>query len=307
LISAICTPLGEDDSLDVDALAAHLDDQWRHGIGGALIAGSMGLMQLLSEAAYRDLVRHGVQLARGRGEVLVGAGDTSFVRTLARIEYVEQFDVDGIVVLSPFFYVLGHADLIAYFRGLADRSRKPLYLYDLPVATRTSLHLDTVLELAKHPNIRGIKCSGEWTATRRLMDRAPEGFRVVPAQPDIVDMLVRCGVRDNLDGIYAILPDLAAGIVAAAEGGDYALAAARQRQLTEFRQMILTAYPLFPACSAILNARGIPGRVHPAPIRPLTAQEAQRLFNEPLVRELLNSPPTEKSLAMPAVTERRSG
>ena len=36
LISAICTPLGEDDSLDVDALAAHLDDQWRHGIGGGV-------------------------------------------------------------------------------------------------------------------------------------------------------------------------------------------------------------------------------------------------------------------------------
>ena len=73
LISAICTPLADDDSLHVDGLAAHLDDQWRHGISGVLIAGSMGLMQLLDDATYRNLVRHGVQFSAGRGEILVGA------------------------------------------------------------------------------------------------------------------------------------------------------------------------------------------------------------------------------------------
>ena len=113
-------------------------------------------------------------------------------------------------MLAPYFYTLGQADLIAYFTGLADRSRKPLYLYDLPGVTRTSLHLETVLQLSKHANIRGIKCSGEWTETRRLMDHVGEGFRVVPVQPNIVDMLVRCGVRNNLDGIFAVLPDLTA-------------------------------------------------------------------------------------------------
>lgn len=287
IISAICTPLTDDDSLHVDGLAAHLEDQWRHGISGVLVGGTMGLMQLLDDATYRELVRQAAQLARGRGEVLVGVGDASFKRTLQRLQYVEQFDVDGIVVLSPFFYTLGQADLISYFKGLADRSSKPLYLYDLPVATRTSLQLDTVLELAKHPNIRGIKCSGEWTATRRLMDRVGSGFRVVPAQPDILDMLTRCEIRDSLDGIYAILPDLTASIVEAAEAGDFALAARRQSQLTEFRQLILSAYALFPACTAILNARGVPGKVHPAPMKALDVAQRERLLNEPLVAELL--------------------
>lgn len=289
LISAICTPLADDDSLHLDGLAAHLEDQWSHGIAGALIGGTMGLMQLLEEDTYRDLVRHGVQLSRGRGEVLVGVGDTSFSRTLRRIEFVQPFDVDGLVVLCPFFYTLGQADLIAYFLALADRSRKPLYLYDLPGTTRTSLTLETVLELAKHPNIRGIKCSGEWTATRRLMDRVNKDFRVVPAQPDILDMLTRCGVRSNLDGIFAILPDLTAGIVESVECGDHALAALRQNQLTEFRQLILTKYPLFPACTAILNARGVPGRVHPLPQKPLDQEQREQLFDEPLVRELVPS------------------
>lgn len=284
LISAICTPHTDEDSLHVDGLAAHLDDQWRHGIGGVLIAGSMGLMQLLDDATYRDLVREGVRLAQGRGEVLVGVGDTSFKRTLQRIQYVEQFDVDGVVVLSPFFFPLGQADLVHYFSSLADRSRKPLYLYDLPTTTRTNLELETVLTLSQHPNIRGIKCSGPWPATRRLMAHVDDRFRVIPAQPEIVDMLVQCGVRSNLDGIFAVVPELTASIVEAAEQGDGKLAAARQSELTELLRLVCSRYPLFPACSALLNARGIPGNFFPAPMRPLEPALREQLLDESMIR-----------------------
>lgn len=288
LISAICTPLKDDDSLHVEGLEAHLEDQWRHGIHGVLVGGTMGLMQLLDDAAYRDLVRYSLQFARGRGEILVGVGDTSFNRTLERIEFVEQFDVDGVVALSPYFYQLNQAELIDYFRGLADRAKKPLYLYDLPGRTKTTLELDTVLELSKHPNIRGIKCSGEWTATRRLMDRVGDAFRVVPAQPQLVDMLARCGVKENLDGIFSILPGLSVSIVAAIEQGDCQRAALQQCKLTELLMLIVTAYPLFPACTAILNARGIPGKVHPIPMKSLEASQRERLLGDPRVSKLLD-------------------
>jgi 4-hydroxy-tetrahydrodipicolinate synthase len=287
LISAICTPLTDDDSLHVEGLAAHLEDQWRHGIQGVLVGGTMGLMQLLDEATYRNLVRRSVEHSRGRGEILIGVGDTSFKRTLERIEFVEQFDVDGVVVLSPYFYQLGQAELIAYFRGLADRSKKPLYLYDLPGRTKTTLELETVLELSKHPNIRGIKCSGEWTGTRRLVDRVGEGFRIVPAQPLIVDMLARCGVQENLDGIFSIVPGLSTSIAAAVDRGDCQGAALQQSKLTELLMLIITAYPLFPACTAILNARGIPGKVHPIPMKSLDAGQRERLLGDPRVCKLL--------------------
>jgi 4-hydroxy-tetrahydrodipicolinate synthase len=287
LTTALCTPLNQDGSLHIDGLAAHLEDQWRRGIAGVLVGGTMGLMQLLDDETYRELVRQSVRFAQGRGEILVGVGDTSFTRTLARIRYVEQFDIDGVVILSPYFYQLGQADLIAYFEGLADRSEKPVYLYDLPGRTKTTLELDTVLRLAKHQNIRGIKCSGEYTGTRRLMDHVGDTFRVVPAQPTIVDMLVRCGVQENLDGIFGILPGLTVGIAEAAEKGDYALAAQRQNDLTEFLHLIVGKYPLFPACSVVLNARGIAGQVHPAPMKGLDKEQASKLLDEPLVRKLL--------------------
>jgi 4-hydroxy-tetrahydrodipicolinate synthase len=293
IIAAICTPLNDDDSLHVEGLAAHLDDQWRHGFAGVLVGGTMGLMQLLDDDTYRDLVRHAARLAKGRGEIMVGVGDASLVRTLRRIEYIEQFDVDAVVVLPPFFYPLGQADLVRYFRCLADRSRRPLYLYDLPQATKTKLELETVLELARHPNIRGIKCSGEWTWTRHLRDRVGDWFRVIPAQPELVDQLIRCGVRDNLDGIFSVAPNLTARLVEAAERSDWDQATARQRELTDLLNLVRFQYPLFPACSALLNARGVAGRVFPAPMEPLAPEIREKLLAEPLIRRITQPTPTE--------------
>ena len=290
LISALCTPLRSDESLHIEGLEAHLDDQWRHGMAGIFVAGTMGRMQLLDDKTYQDLIRYTVRLAAGRGEILVGVGDTSFVRTLRRIEYVKQFDVDGVVVLSPFLHPLSQPDLIDYFSELADRSQKPLYLYDNPYLLPTKMAMETILQLSKHPNIRGIKCSADWAWTRQLMNRTDDGFRVIPAQAELIDTLVRCGVRENLDGIFSVVPNLVTSIVEAAELGQWELAATRQEQLTGLLNLVVKQYPLMPACSEILNARGIPGRMFPTPAKPLTPDQRERLLAEPVVCQLLGRP-----------------
>jgi 4-hydroxy-tetrahydrodipicolinate synthase len=249
------------------------------------------MMQLLDDPVYRDLVQYGVGMAQGHGEIMVGAGDASFTRTLHRIQFVEQFNVDGIVVLSPYFETFEQGDLVSYFTALADRSKKPLYLYDLPGVTRTKLSLETVLQLSKHPNIRGIKCSGEWQATWRLMNRVADAFRVIPAQPLMVDLLVRGGVRDNLDGIFAVMPNLATHIATAAEQGNFAEAAARQEQLAAVLDLICSKYPLLPACSAIMQARGVPARIHPIPMQSLSKEQTERLLGEAVLQGVLSGKP----------------
>jgi dihydrodipicolinate synthase/N-acetylneuraminate lyase len=286
-ISALCTPQTEQEALHRDGLHAHLDDQWRHGIDGLLVAGSMGMMQLLTDTTYRDLVSKAVSFTRGRGEVLVGVGDTSFARTLARIRAVEEFAIDGGVVLTPYFFPFRQDELLDYYTALADQSRKPLFLYDLPQLTGSKVELATVLRLAEHPNILGIKCSDRFDWTRQLLDLAPAGFRVIVAQPFLVDTLLRAGVREHLDGIYAVAPHWVEGIRRAADAGDWEAAGQKQRDLSALLRALRDRYPLFPAVAALLGARGIPGNVAPRPFRPLTGEERERLLAEPIVKQLL--------------------
>src|SRR5579862_3952810 len=102
LITAIGTPLNEDEELHIEGLEAQIEDQWANGMTGLLVGGTMGAMQLLSDKAYHALVDHSIRCSRGRGEILVGVGDASYARTLQRIVVLNKKQADGAVVLCPY-------------------------------------------------------------------------------------------------------------------------------------------------------------------------------------------------------------
>jgi 4-hydroxy-tetrahydrodipicolinate synthase len=290
LITAIGTPLGEDDVLHVEGLAAQFDLQWRNGISGVLVAGSMGTMQLLSDQTYADLVKHGVKLATGRGEVLIGAGDTSFNRTRDRIRLINQYKVDGVAILTPYLLTYSQAELVDYFHALADESRSPIYLYDLPQITGLKVELETVLAVCEHKNIHGIKCSDAMHDTRALieaMESCGHDFRVIVAQPMLLDTLIRHGIRDHLDGIFAVAPDWASAIVRHTEAGEHDKAAACQRDLIRLLTFI-RRINVRGAFTELMNARGVPGRFAPRPFHMLTPQQTESLHGNPAVKKLLS-------------------
>jgi len=109
IIPAVGTPLTPDSSIHREGLAAHLDDQWRGGAAGVLVAGSMGSMQLLTDAAYAELAGLSAELCRGRGELLFGVSEASLARAIERVRVVEREagdgvgGVGGVVSLPPCF------------------------------------------------------------------------------------------------------------------------------------------------------------------------------------------------------------
>ena len=100
IISAVCTLMHDDDSLHVEGMRCHVANQWDEGIAGILVAGTMGRMQMLGDATYRQLVETAAAMRSGdragsRGEVLVGVGDVSFPRTRDRTSPARSIDRDG--------------------------------------------------------------------------------------------------------------------------------------------------------------------------------------------------------------------
>lgn len=306
-ITAIGTPLTEEEDLHEAGLEAHLSDQLAAGISGFLVGGTMGLMQLLSDATYRQLAERSVQMVRGRVPVYIGAGDASFARTRDRILYLNTLDIDGVVILSPYLLTFSQEELIGYYTALAAVSRAPVYLYDLPILTRTKLRIETVVELSRHPNIRGIKCSDEAAMLRQLFDAlqaeaaarpgAPP-FHLFAAQPDMIDVLLRYGIRSHLDGIYTLAPTWVVQIGALADQGRWEEAATYQQKLYLIRRLLIRC-GVFPTMTAILNARGIPGNFAPRPYRPLSEKEQEAVLSDPAAREVLE-PPAKTQKPRPA-------
>jgi dihydrodipicolinate synthase/N-acetylneuraminate lyase len=257
-ISALGTPLDGDENLHHEGLRLHLDDQHSNGIDGVLVGGTMGMMQLLRDQTYRDLIKESCALWSGRGEMFVGVGDAGFARTRDRLRLVNEFPVDVTVVLAPYFMKFSQERLIEYYRALADESRSPLYLYDLPQSTGTVLSVDTVVTLSRHPNIRGIKCSGDIAQVRVLMDAAPADFRVIVAQPLITDVLLHHGIGEHLDGVFAMFPTWVKRMKEAVAADSWVDAAATSRWMGRVMPRI-QQYGVMSAMTTLLNARGIPG------------------------------------------------
>lgn len=281
-INAICTPLTEDESLHSEGLAAHLADQWEHGIDGVLVGGTMGMMQLLRDSTYRELVQQAVELSAGKGEVLVGVGDTSYSRTKERIEFVNQFDIDGVVVLAPFFILPTATQLVDYYKAVADVAKAPIYLYDLPAITRVDFSMDTYLQLQEHPNINGAKISGRFVFTRQVRDQLDPEFRVIIAEPEITDVLLRAGFQELLDGIYSIAPHWLKALRDAAVAEDWDVAAEHQQRITQLRTMLARFGNAMASSGALLNIRGIPGKTHFSPSPALTDAQVAELLQDPV-------------------------
>ncbi len=306
IIPALGTPLDPDEQLHHKGFEAQFERMRAAGINGVFVAGTFGMSPLLTDETYRELIQYAASLPRGNTEMLVGASDQSLVRTRQRIEFINHYKVDGVVVLPPFFMQFSQQELVSYFHTLADQSNAPLYLYDLPQRTHVSLSHDTIMALAQHPNIAGIKCSGPIEDVRKLMawlKQIGSDFRVVVAQPDQLQRLIREGIREHLDGIYTLAPRWAVKITHLASMTDTATdttmtshtneASRLQSDLIELRD-VMRHHGGMSAMTVLLNACGVPGMFAPLPFRRLGPTQRQELLEQPIVQKLLAA---EKSVS----------
>ena len=293
-ITALGTPLQDDDRLHVAGLADHLDDQAAAGIDALLVAGTMGMMPLLTEATWRELVTQSVTLARGRFELLIGATDLSTARALERVAFLNTIEgIDGVVVMAPGLIKFAEAEYLAYFGALADASRRPLYLYDLEPLTGAHLSVATIGRLADHPNIAGIKLSSNVAKAAQLhLHLAGKPFRLILSEPVLSDMLFRHGYDEHLDGIYCVCPHWAAALAHAARQGDWDEAARWQARLSAIKELF-QRNPFGPTFTGLMNLRGLEGRYAPRPLSVPDEAYLTRLRQYPIVCELLAPTPVE--------------
>ena len=288
-IGALGTPLDEDECLLEASLEKHLHEQWSNGMRGVLVAGTMGIMQLLRDQTYVSLVKYSVEFSAGRGDVFVGAGDTGFARTRDRIICLNQFAVDGVFVITPYFLKFGQAELLDYYRALASLSKHPLYIYDAPARTGTKLDFETVERLAEHPNIHGIKCTCGVEWTRELIGRVDARFRVIPSALQEMHVLLRAGITQHLDGLFGLMPNWTAAIAQAADLKDWDRVDELKNRFVRLFELV-RRFGSFASYTAIVNARGIPGNFAPAPLKPLSTADRDVLLCDNLFHHESKTP-----------------
>jgi 4-hydroxy-2-oxoglutarate aldolase len=169
----ITTPYYPDGNVYFKKLEHNVERYSKTPVAGIVVLGSTGEAIMLSDQERRDVLKSAREAASPNKVLIAGTGAESAVETLRLTEYASELGYDVVLVRTPHYYKkqMQPANLLAFYRTVADRSPLPIMLYSVPALTGYDLPAEVVIELADHPNIIGIKESGgDVEKVRRMVD-----------------------------------------------------------------------------------------------------------------------------------------
>lgn len=274
---AMVTPFTADasavDLAGAAALAAHLVDQ--QGCDGIVVGGTTGEAPTTSDDE-RDAVLRAVLDAVGDRAVItagVSSNDTRHAVDLARA--AERAGAHGLLVVTPYYSRPTQEGVAHHFRAVADRTGLPVCLYDIPARTGTAIATDTLLALAEHPRIAGVKdVSYDLAGSSRVI--AATDLRYYSGADELNLPLCAVGAVGVVSTVAHVAGQQVRGLLDAFERGDNATATALHHRLLPLVSAMALA-PGVVTAKALLTAAGQPaGPVRP-PLLPATPDVVEAL------------------------------
>jgi 4-hydroxy-2-oxoglutarate aldolase len=169
----ITTPFYPDGNLYYKKLEANVERYSKTPVAGIVALGSTGEAILLSDQERRDVLKSTREATTPNKVLIAGTGNESALETLHLTEYAAGLGYDVAMVRTPHYYKkqMQPANILAFYRTVADRSPLPVIIYNFPQATGYDISAELVIELAEHPNLIGIKeSSGDVEKVRRMVE-----------------------------------------------------------------------------------------------------------------------------------------
>ena len=203
----ITTPFYPDGNVYFKKLESNVERYSRTPVAGIVVLGSTGEAILLSDQERRDVFKSAREAAAPNKVLVAGTGIESAIETLRLTEYAAGLGYDVAMVRTPHYYKkqMQPANILAFYRTVADRSPLPVIIYNFPQATGYDIPAEVVIELAEHPNLIGIKeSSGDVEKVRQIV----EGTRHIKRSATVTEtfeavtprMLAAAGAGSSADG-----------------------------------------------------------------------------------------------------------
>ena len=169
----ITTPFYPDGNVYFKKLESNVERYSKTPVAGIVVLGSTGEAILLSDEERREVLKIARDVTAPNKVLIAGTGVESAAETLKLTEYAAQLGYDIALVRTPHYYKkqMQPANMLAFYRTVADRSPLPVMIYNFPQATGYDMPAELVIELAEHPNLIGIKeSSGDVEKVRKMVE-----------------------------------------------------------------------------------------------------------------------------------------
>lgn len=275
----ITTPFDARGDVDTAAAASNARALVAAGLEGIVITGSTGEAPLV-EDNERAALLEAIRAAIPKHKVLMGIGAESTRQTVERAKRAAALGADGMLCVAPHYFGAGamtDAALRAHYTAVADASPKPVALYTIPKYMHFALSAALVAELAKHPNIIGIKdSSGDLAILGGYLASQSDSFTVFTGNGAQFLNGLRAGARGGILAVADFAPALSVEVFNAHKTGNDAGASAAQERLAPLAMEIVGKLGI-GAIKSACDAVGLTGGRVRAPLVDVDATAVARV------------------------------
>lgn len=280
IVTAMVTPFDDQQRVDYDRLARLIEYLLPHHTQGILVGGTTGEGPTLSAAEKLSLYAKTAALVNGRVPVIANTGSNNTAATIAFTQQVSQITgIDAALVVVPPYNKPDQAGMLAHFSAIADQGGLPIIIYNIPGRSVVKMDVPTILTLAQHPNVIGVKqCTGD-EELAAVIEGAPSNFYVYTGE-DAQTLTNRVlGGHGVISVASHCFGDQLFDIENALAAGDWVLAGRIQRRLIPKMTALFSAPSPAPV-KAALNAAGILVGSPRLPILPLSTDQRLDLLDK---------------------------
>ncbi|HAP03922.1 MAG TPA: 4-hydroxy-tetrahydrodipicolinate synthase, partial [Lachnospiraceae bacterium] len=155
---AIVTPMNADQSVNYDKLEEIIEEQIAGGTDAIVIVGTTGEGSTLSMEEHSECIKKAVEFTKHRIPVVAGTGSNCTETAIQLTQEAEEHGADAALVVTPYYNKATQKGLVKHYSAIADSTKLPLILYNVPGRTGTNIAPETVATLHKtKKNIVGVK------------------------------------------------------------------------------------------------------------------------------------------------------
>ncbi|MCA1527650.1 4-hydroxy-tetrahydrodipicolinate synthase family protein [Bradyrhizobium yuanmingense] len=246
----LVTPF-QDGALDERSLRRLTRHYGAHGIDGLILGATSGEGMTLRAAELERLVavvREEMATAGRNLPICLGLSGADTSRLQERLDETADWPIDGYLIASPYYVRPSQRGLLAHFEALADHAAWPIALYNIPYRCAVNISNQTMLRLAEHKNIVGLKdCGASREQSIALLRDRPKGFRVLTGE----DANYFEALSDGADGGIVLSAHVETATFAAIysehKRGNHDAALARWHEIAELTRLLFAEPSPAPA------------------------------------------------------------
>ncbi len=280
------TPFTDNEKLDLQHLAANVERWLAQPLDGIVTPGSNSEAAFLSGSEKRTIWEQCGSLLQGTGKHLIaGTGAETTAETIALTEQAVAAGATAALIITPSFFkaAMNERALVAHFQQVADAVPIPLLIYNVPAFTGLDLSPATILAIAEHPRIVGLKdSSANVTKIAQVLAVRPD-LRVFSGSGSALLPFLSIGAVGGIMALANVAAVPLRRLMDAFAAGDLATARQLQLALVELNTAITARYGV-PGLKYTLDVLGWYGGPARRPLQPLP--EAARAELEQLVASL---------------------